>query len=260
MNNKYDLWHVGIKSFEALRGEYKSLCDELKELRDWINSRDRSERERAALIEAARIDKEKANQLASELRAAEKEKSKRYNILSVAKAYLIDNMKHAYFKETMPKVLEVMNKYSGKIMGEKTREKMREELREKAGVIAWIDCPYKYCSDELNISPADCQYFFAPRGLKILVSQTESNEKRPMIGGEGGNRLQVYNLEDYYIADCGRYVDNYIWGADMAIYKYNELKKRLKDLDDDCRKFNETLPAGIDHVQSYSWRMNNDLA
>lgn len=247
-----------MKTFKELYQEYTTIREEAKTIEDWFVDGRREQREKFTLQEL-KNNKEKMLQVLHDFKEREKEKSDRLYLLQVAQKYLMDNMRRAYYAETMPTVLEVLRKYENKPLGEKTKDRIREEVKQRAGAWVYITSPYRYCSDEIHLHPVEHEYLFHPNDIVILVKNTDTNEKRPIIGGDAGNRLQVYDMEDYMLYDCGNYVEDYMGAAAAAISRYKELKGKLEKLDADCREFNNTLPAGINHIESYSWRMNHKL-
>ena len=52
---------------------------------------------------------------------------------------LKDNYRIAFFTETMPALLQILQKYEGKRYGSKTKEKLYQEVKDNLHIALWID-------------------------------------------------------------------------------------------------------------------------
>lgn len=187
-----------------------------------------------------------------ELHAEEKEKSDRYNLLKVAQRVLFDNIRQAYFQETMPKVLDVLRLHQGKPYGPVLKNKIDDELK-PLGVRVYISTEPEYRSDELYLSPIDHPYIFNNSEMTVLtkfVDAADGREKRPMLGGTTGNRLQVYGIEDYILYNCKIYAEDPMIVAADLIEKYRNVKEQFDQVEKDLRALNDLLPARIDWIDT----------
>lgn len=231
-----------MKTFETLVNELKALEDETKAIESWM---DENEDNLRCLIRAKRIEEYKT--MRKETETQEIEKSKRLELLKVARKILKENIRQAYYAETMPKVLEVLKKYEGKPIGEKTEAKIRDELKEQ-GIYFSINYGGQYSSDYIHFSPlAGANYGFKYDDMKIMTKYDGGN-KRPMFGGTNGNRLIVYDLDIYYLSWCSDYVDDYMFRANTILYKYKELKEQRERLEAEYKSLNDLLPRSMDRL------------
>lgn len=231
-----------MKTFLTLTQEAASVAAEIKAIENWFTD----SRENAHdLIRDKKIDEYKTMRKAIE--AEEVEKSKRLELLKVAQKILKDNIRMAYFTETMPKVLEVLKKYEGKPIGEKTEAKIREELS-KQGIYFSIGYGGQYGSDYIHVSPTfGSGYNFRFDDMKIYTKYDGGN-KRPMLGGTQGNRLIVYDMDMYYLNWCSDYVDDYMFRASSILYRYKELKEQREKLEQEYKSFNDLLPRSMNRL------------
>lgn len=242
-----------MKTYTELVKESANVAQEIKTIEEWFTDSNTKVR---ALINAHELDEYKA--MRKDMEAEEVEKSKRLELLKVAQKILKDNIRVAYFTETMPKVLEVMKKYEGKPIGEKTEAKMRGELKDIGVGFLYISREPEYRSDELRLFPIDAPYRFGPEDMTVLV-HSEVGKKQPILGGNGGNRLIVYDLDQYYISWCGDYVDDYMFRASTILYKYRELKEQRERLETEYKSFNDLLPRSMDRLD-ISKHLYNSIA
>ena len=235
-----------MKSYETLLQDAANVADEIKSINEYFeHSRDAWKympisKER---LEVWRQEHEKVEQ-------EEKEKSDRLNILKIAGKILHDNIRQAYFQETMPKVLEVLKKYEGKPIGEKTEAKIRDELKNQ-GIAFSISYGGSYGSDKMHISPIDGAngnfWYFSYDEMNVYTKYDGGN-KRPMLGGNGGNRLIVYDMDVYHLANCKDYVDDYLFQANRIVYRYNLLKEHRAELEREYGELNGLLPSGMKYL------------
>lgn len=245
-----------MKTFSALVQEAANVAQEIKTIEQFFTDSRANVRE---MINEGRIEDYKT--MRRDMEAQEIEKSKRLELLKVAQKILKDNIRVAYFTETMPKVLEVLKKYEGKPIGEKTEAKIRAELKER-GIYFSINYGGKYGSDYIHISPVEGVnknfWYFSYDETKVLTKY-DGGEKRPMLGGNGGNRLIVYDPDIYYLSWCSDYVDDYMFRANTILYKYKELKEQRERLEAEYKSLNDLLPHSMDRLD-ISKHLYNSIA
>lgn len=242
-----------MKTYTELAQEAANVAQEIKTIEEWFTDSNANIRK---TINAGRIEVYKA--MRKDMEAEEIEKSKHLELLKVAQKILKDNIRVAYFTETMPKVLEVLKKYEGKPIGEKTEAKMRGELKDIGVGFLYIIREPEYRSDELRFFPIDAPYRFGHEDMTALV-HSEGGKKQPILGGNGGNRLIVYDLDQYYLSWCSDYVDDYMFRANTILYKYKELKEQREQLEKQYKSFNDILPRSMDRLD-ISKHLYNSIA
>lgn len=230
-----------MKTFLTLTQEAAAIAAEIRDIENWFDNYHETTR---SLINAHKIDEYKT--MARDTEQEQIEKSKRLELLKVAQKILKDNIRMAYFTETMPKVLEVLKKYEGKPIGEKTEAKIREELS-KQGIYFSIHIEPYYRSDSICIMPVDRPYMFSYDDMTVYTKHDGGN-KRPMLGGAQGNRLIVYDIDMYYLNWCSDYVDDYMFRANSILYRYKELKEQREKLEQEYKSFNDLLPRSMNRL------------
>jgi hypothetical protein len=237
-----------MKTFHELNEEYARNGAEINKIEEFFKGEYRT---RLIAITGGRLlrkgeSTEEQKKALDELGREEKEKNDRLNVLKVAQRVLYENIRQAYFVETMPKVLEVFNKFKGKPIGEVTAAKINDALK-PSGVRVWIHAEPDYRSDELHLSPISCPYFFRSDDLTVTVKRKDG-EKQPILAGSTGNRLQVYDLDQYALAWCGDYVEDYMSRAAALEEEYKEIQAQYKEIEEKIKSINEKLPKSIGSV------------
>lgn len=187
-----------------------------------------------------------------ELQQEEKEKTDRYNLLKVAQRVLFDNIRQAYFQETMPKVLEVLKKYHNKPYGPVLKQKIADELK-PLGVYMYISTEPEYRSDEIHLRPVNNYYMFGNDDMTIVTRfrvDGSEREKLPILGGTTGNRLQVYSFDNYMLQNCGNYAEDPEAVAAELMARYDRIKEQFDQMEKDLRALNDLLPAHIDWIDA----------
>lgn len=114
--------------FKTALNNYNKLSEELKNARETREAIDKTTKK---LILDGDIEAYKAYKEATEadfLNACEDE-----HILSLAMYFAKENLRIAYCADTLPEVLAILAKYTGKRIGEKTAERISTEAKERLG-------------------------------------------------------------------------------------------------------------------------------
>lgn len=242
-----------MKTFQELLQDSRSMGAELDALHKFFTEEARA---RYSSILGGRMFRRAADLTAEqekavrELEQEEKEKTDRYNLLKVAQRVLFDNIRQAYFQETMPKALDVLRLYQGKPYGPALKKKIADDLQ-PLGVRMYISTEPEYGSDEIYLSPIDHPYLFNDSEMTVLTTFAETadgREKRPILGGTTGNRLQVYGIENYQLYNCKNYAEDPMIVAADLIEKYRNVKEQFDKMEKDLRALNDLLPARIDWI------------
>lgn len=237
-----------MKTYAELKEEYSRNLAEIGKIENFFRDEHRT---RLIAITGGRLLRkgeltEEQKKALDDLGREEKEKNDRLNVLKVAQRVLYENIRQAFFVETMPKILDTFKKYAGKAIGEATAKKINEALK-PSGVRVWINAEPEYRSDELHISPIASPYFFRNDDLTIIVKQKDG-KKQPILAGTTGNRLQVYELDQYALAWCGDYVEDYTARAAELEREYKEVQARYKEVEDMLKAINAKMPKGVGSV------------
>lgn len=153
---------------------------------------------------------------------------------AAALAIAAENVRAAWIAEYLPKICEVLNRYEGKKIGDKTKEKISDELYTATGCRVRVVFP-EYGSDYLSVYGED----IFPRGLEIYRQYSPEDSKARDFRDEGG-KLKHFDPEQL----CGCSFD-YI--ADPAA-KLAELEKKLEAV----KAARAALAAAIDEYNAAS--------
>lgn len=247
-----------MKTFQELLNDSRNMKIELDALHKFFTEEARA---RYIAITGGRLFRgvdltEDQRAALQELHTEENEKSDRYNLLKVAQRVLFDNIRIAYFQETMPKVLEVLKKYHNKPYGPVLKQKIADELK-PLGVYMYISTEPEYRSDELYLSPVSHPYLFNNDEM-IVVTLFEADGadrvKLPMLGGSTGNRLQVYDYDRYDLQNCKNYAEDPEKVAADLMARYDKVKEQFDQMQAELQQLNDLLPARIGWIDLHKLR------
>ena len=159
---------------------------------------------------------------------------------------LKDNARRAFFAESLPVILEILKKYEGKPIGEKTEQKIAAEAEEKIGHRIYLDGQNEaYGTGKITISWGDYRF----KWEDFQISLKNGNNKM-----FNGNKLVVYPIEEYYLCNCAEYVEDPEAHADNILAAYENLKQMEREFDKACGEFNKLLPSDINYIYSRNFR------
>lgn len=153
--------------------------------------------------------------------------------LTITIKMLKNNAKRALYVETIPAIIETLEKYNNKPYGEKTRDKISDEIKTITGCRCYVR--NSYSDSEITIYPAAYGYDIKlyTKDIKILNSE---------------NKIQAPTAEQiklYYIHD---YIEN-IPAAIKAMKKaYKKAVEKQKELETICNEFNSYAVDGIERI------------
>ena len=219
-----------MKTFHDMKEEYARNGAEIKKIEDFFSGE--AHTRYIAITGGKLLPKSKRTdeqeKMLDELMKEEKAKSDRLKILKLGQRILYENIRQAYFNETMPIVLDAFYKFKGKPIGETTAAKINEALK-PSGVRIWIHAEPEYRSDELHLSPISCPYFFRTDDLTVTVKRKDGEKQ-------------------YALAYCGDYVEDYMSRAADLEREYKEVQARYKEVEDMLKAINAKMPKGVGSV------------
>lgn len=153
--------------------------------------------------------------------------------LNITIKMLRNNAKRALFVETVPAIIETLNKYNNKPYGEKTRDRISDEIKTATGCRCYIK--NSYGDSEINIYPTLYSYEIKiyTKDFKILNSE---------------NKIQVptaENLKLYYVSE---YIENIPAAIKAMKSAYKKAVEKQKELEKICDEFNHYAVGGIDRI------------
>lgn len=148
-------------------------------------------------------------------------------------AILHDKLKQAIYDRILPVVIEVVNKYAGKRMGEKTYDKFKAELKARTDCYVYYDSDFdgKYIAFHAvplsNQGYNDYRFpsfefaYVAPKGEFAIIDNVLSH-----VTSEGfsfhGNEVGDHTVDD--ILTAKENLKNALSALNEAISKYNSIK------------------------------------
>lgn len=207
------------EAYDVARENYEAAKAEKNNAREALRQVTRIERGTEDTMRKA------VNEAATATAAAERASA----LLTIA----AENVRAAWIAEHLPKICEVLNKYEGKKVGEKTKEKISDELFAATGCRVRVVFP-DYGSDYISVYGDDF-----PRGLEIYRQYNPEDSKARDFRDDSG-KLKHFEPERL----CGCSFD-YI--ADPAA-KLAELEKKLEAV----KAARAALAAAIDEYNTAS--------
>ena len=133
--------------------------------------------------------------------------------IRVTLKFLKNNARISLYKSVMPVIVEVLMKYKGKPLGEKTKEKIYKECQDKTN--CWISISSREYMEEIYIgSKRTCD-------TTLSVTARVSYNKRLLVE----NKIQELTVNDYVF--CG--ADEYIEDVPDRMVKLKECLNKAAD-------------------------------
>lgn len=219
-------------AIENLDSEEKRINEDYKKILDGFSFKEKVDYRKNHAEEIEAMDKKLANIYTA--------KSDIEIIVKLAK----HNCRVALYREVLPVVLDVLEKYNGKPYGEKTKAKISKEVEEKTNcrfdisnyyTEKYVIIPMGFVSNDYNIEV--CGKYIDGNNVHLLV-----NNKIQTVTME---ELQPVGFYDEYIEDLTERKDELKRLFQLAKEKEEELKEI-------CSQFNNIAPTGIDHILHYN--------
>lgn len=196
---------------------------------DGLNFKDRKEKKEA--------NPEEAERLTNAISEAEAEESRAHKIAAI----LNDNARAAFTAENLPAIIEVINKYTGKKIGEKTREKIRAEIETATG------CGFWFASDFRSITFYDKtreNRKIYRRAYEYEVTLYISYNKRDQLFDENG-KFTGLTLDD--LPTYQKYFDDPARAVDKAEAIKKEIEAEAEKINNLIKAYGETIPSTAKH-------------
>lgn len=155
----------------------------------------------------------------------------------IVRDILKDNYRIAFFTETMPALLQILQKYEGKRYGNKTKEKLYMEVKDNLRVALWIDQNnyHSYIEfSELNNAGYTC-YEDYKRNYSIY-------SKNGFTLSED-NKIKVYPAEDYKLMYSREYTEDVKGKAHKILYMQQEAERLQNAYREKVDALNAMLPG-----------------
>lgn len=173
--------------------------------------------------------------------------------IDVTKTYikiLKDNARRAFVAETLPAILDIVNKYSGKAYGEKRKEAICAACKDAVRCAVYLHDGGTYGSDELTIVPLNkdgfTEWFFSYNDLKLTVKRN-GNEKGRLFDG---NKVIAKTVEDFGLYWCNEYDETPLHTACAIVEKFAEVRKLYDTFEEACREYNKMIPSSMENINA----------
>ena len=194
---------------------------------DGLNFKDRKKKKEA--------NPEEAERLINAISEAEAEETRINKIAAI----LNDNARAAFTAENLPAIIEVINKYTGKKIGEKTREKICAEIETATG------CGFWFASDFGSITFYDktrenCGICWCAYETTLYISYS----KRDQLFDENG-KFTSLTLDDLPIYQ--KYFDDPAAAVDKAEALKKEIEAEAEKINNLIAEYTKTTPSTAAH-------------
>ena len=231
-----------MKTYEMIRAEINATYEELKhteaekktEIDRFCKLEFDSLHERA---EYMREHKEEREESLDKVAALED----RTETLKLTLPILKNNLKQVLFAEVAPIILETLQKYKGKPLGEKTREKIRNELLEKTRCSVYISNSKIDVYASLNNGHSKCDF-------TIYSKYVDGTERKFLID----NKVQAVTMEEVELYGKYDYVEDVKAEVTFLKEQHNKIYQLWETFKEECSKYNNRAPEGIEHINYYN--------
>ena len=161
--------------------------------------------------------------------------------LTISIKILNSNAKIALYNETLPTVLQVLEKYKGKSYGPKTEQKIKDEIKEKTKCGFYIS--KRYSSQEYHVFPLE----FNGNTYDIECGTKYINGKQKNLLDD--NKIQVPELKDLTIYYSSKeYIDNIPKRIKELKRLYKKAYEKQQELEKICSEYNSLAVGNIKNI------------
>lgn len=160
--------------------------------------------------------------------------------LQITIKILNSNAKIALYNETLPTVLQVLEKYKGKSYGPKTEQKIKDEIKEKTNCSFYISNRYL---QEYHIIPLE----FSSNIYNIECGPKCIDGKKKKLLDD--NKIQVPELNDLTIYYSSKeYIENISKRIKDLKRLYKKAYEKQQELDAICSEYNGLTVGNIKNI------------
>lgn len=157
---------------------------------------------------------------------------------TIKKLVLAHNFEVMFFKEVVPKVLEIYNQYEGKRIGEKTSDKIRNEVRQMLDTYPF----YKQVS--VGVYEKGIGYNLLIGGYQTASFNYDSKSEKFFTFKDEECKLNHLDISMFYIPR-----KEYVEGIGAFVKEKEAIAKEIADLSQKLgtaiNRFNTNLPTGF---------------
>ena len=216
----------------------KEANDNYKELSNLKQENDSLRFELSKMIEGVPFDKRPLLlEKQKAIRAKRAKNDVKIQRLKVVQQLLENNKKIALFNDVMPIIFEVLRKYNGKRLGEKTFEKLKNEIKEKT------NCSFYIHRNSYHIMPLNKEGYTTNEEIEVSPIDYETKLL-------DDNKVQIVTMEELCVIDTVDYIENVSEYADELERLKSKAKELQKELRDICSAYNHAVPAFMEWLDS----------
>ena len=151
----------------------------------------------------------------------------------------------AFKFQVFPKILEILNKYEGKRIGDKTNKKIQNEIWRITGC-------HVIFNQMRNIDIWTGYYNLPDYRLTLYSVYGETN----FIEEDGKLKLKKLDTKMYIMPKEEEYIEDIEEYINRKMKEVAEINEKLKELRDMVTAYNEDLTEGFDRLSTYNFNIN----
>ena len=231
-----------MKTYEMIREEINATYEELKrteaekkaEIDRFCGLEFNSLKEHHEYMMEHKTEKEE-----SLVRVAELED--KTETLKLTLPILKNNLKQVLFAEVTPIILETLQKYNGKPLGEKTMEKIRNELLERTGCSVYISSSKIDVYTRSNNGHSECDF-------TIYTKYVDGAERKFLID----NKVQAVTKEEIELYGKYDYVEDIVAEVTFLKEQHNKIYQLWETFKEECNKYNNRAYQLLQSIKNLS--------
>lgn len=149
----------------------------------------------------------------------------------------------AFKFQVFPKILEILNKYEGKRVGDKTNKKIQNEIWSVTGC-------HVIFNQMRNIDIWTDYYNLLDHRITMYSVYGETN----FVEEDG--KLKKLNTKMYIMPHEEEYIEDIEEYTNRKMKEVTEINEKLKELRDMVTAYNEDLTEGFDRISTYNFNIN----
>lgn len=166
-----------------------------------------------------------------------------------AKRILQHNAKVALVMENLPIFIDILNKYAGKRIGDKTENKIKDEFKTATGLYGFFSRSYNGCINGISISTGN--YLLKDNSVDVVIKYGVD-----IFNSDG--KLNTLTIESFSL--CGYEESAYINDIDAYIEKkkaeINVINEKCRELANLMKEYNASKIDGLIYLQNSNFSEN----
>lgn len=164
-----------------------------------------------------------------------------------------DNTRRMIYDATLPAILDILKKWNGKPLGEKTKAKISDEMKTRFNCALFLSSA---CGGKIDLVPLTAEgysnYLFRYDEFTIYTNYRDGTRKNVLNDNRINGNLTA---DDIYLSNCPAIVADPAARAAEILAEFAELKRKQEQFEKEVKQFNALLPSSIEprSVSGFKW-------